>query len=151
MSSYKTFDFNRSPELFNALHALKVNLPTYCGQTPKVEHLKPLVSASSRSNNRIGRLMVADLEKMKNSGVCQHSKLLVLPREPAKGSSATTCWIDSFLQSVSNGSLNKSNTAIFNCRALISNASFHDGYSLPIEPIGMHGGRQLPHYVGCSC
>jgi hypothetical protein len=129
MSSYKTFDFDRSHELFNALHALKVNLPTYCDQTPKVEHLKPLISASSRSNNIIGHLTVADLEKMKKLWACQHSKLLVLLLEPTKESSATICWIDSFLQSASNGSLNKTNTAILNCRALIPNASFHDGYT----------------------
>jgi hypothetical protein len=125
----KLFDFDRSPEIFNTLHALKVDLPTPCDKTTKAEHLEPLISASSRSNNRMGRLTEADLEKMTELGACQHSKLLVLLLEPTKESTATIRWIDSFLQSASNGSLNKTNTAILNCRALIPNASFHNGYT----------------------
>jgi hypothetical protein len=129
MSSYKLFDFERSSEIFGALHALEVNLPTPSDRKPMVKHLEPLISASSRSNNRIGRLTEADVKKMKDLGACQHSKLLVLLLEPTKESIATICWIESFLQSASNGSLNKTNTAILNCRALIPNASFQAGYT----------------------
>jgi len=129
MSSDRVFDFDRSPEVFNALNALKAELPVPCDKTPTAEYLEPLISASARSNNRMGRLTGADLEKMKDLGACQHSKLLVLLLEPTKESTATICWIDSFLQSASNGSLNKTNTAILNCRALIPNASFNKGFS----------------------
>jgi hypothetical protein len=68
MSSYKLFDFERSSEIFNALHALEVNLPTRGDKKSMVEHLKPLISASSRSNNRMGRLTKADVKKMEDLG-----------------------------------------------------------------------------------
>lgn len=127
MPEYCYFDYERPTDLFNALDGLRleVSIPSL---EQRSDHLKPLIDASNNSTGRIGRLSQQDIERMQELGRCTHSRLLVLLLEPTVRSDATIEWVDSFLQSAACGSLNRSNTAIINCRSLIPNASYLPRY-----------------------
>lgn len=127
MSKSCNFDFENSGDLFNALDSLRVKVST-SSTKERTDHLEPLVNASNRSTGRMGRLTKSDISKMRDLGRCTHNKLLVLLLEPTKQSDDTVQYVDSFLQWASCGTLNRFNTAIIDCRALVPNASFNDRY-----------------------
>jgi hypothetical protein len=129
MSQIRSFDYDCLNGLFNRLSDLGIDTSFNAVGDEKVRHLKPLVDASRRSNNRMGRLTDQDVTKMENLGRCTHNKLLVLLLEPTKESNSTIDWIDSFLMSASRGSFSAANTAIINCRALLPNASYRKNYT----------------------
>lgn len=125
MYFYKEFAFEHECDIPNALDSLKVNGIGNILGTSRTRHLKPVIHASRNSNSEMGRLDERDMHRLKELGSCTHPELLILLLEPTKKSDSTIVWIDSFLQSASNGVFNRQNTAVLNCRALVPNASFH--------------------------
>lgn len=128
MFKYCHFDFEPPSARFSALDSLRVEIPLPSTKI-KTEHLDPLIYASDHSTGRMGRLTERDKEKMRDLGECTHNKLLVLLLEPTQESEDTIECIDRFLKWASLGSLNRSNTAIINCRALVPNASYRPSYN----------------------
>jgi len=128
MLRYCNFDLEKPSALFNALDSLRVEVPLPFSEQ-KTDHLEPLIEYARNSTGRMGRLNEHDIAKMQDLGRCTHNKILVLLLEPTGYSDDTIQCVDSFLQWASYGSLNRSNTAIINCRALVPNASFNDNYT----------------------
>ena len=125
---YCNFDFERFSALFNALESLRREVP-FLVTAERVDHLEPLIEASKNSNNQMGRLSEHDIDRMQDLGRCTHNRLLVLLLEPTKKSDETVECVDSFLRWASHGSLNRENTAIIDCRALVPNASYLERYT----------------------
>jgi hypothetical protein len=124
---YRNFDFEQPSALFNALDSLRVEVPELPTEE-KTDHLEPLIKYANNSTSTMGRLTEHDIAKLRELGRCTHNRLLVLLLEPTGNSDETIQCIDHFLQWASCGSLNRSNTAIINCRTLIPNASFTATY-----------------------
>lgn len=129
MFTKKQFTFDRKCDIPNALHSLRTDSSTDFVGATQTKHLEPIIDASKSSTGRMGRLNEKDLRKLQGLGSCNHTELLVLLLEPTRESDSTIVWIDSFLQSTTGGLLNRENTAILNCRALVPNASYTKGYT----------------------
>ena len=128
MPEFCNFDFEQSTALFNALDSLRVEVPLTT-TSERTDHLQPLIKASENSNNPIGRLSRHDIKRMQDLGRCTHSRLLVLLLEPTKKSDDTVQFVDNILRWASRGTLNRFNTAIIDCRALVPNASYLERYT----------------------